>query len=450
MKKKVRIIVVDDEQIVRESLYGWLKMDGYETDAASSAEEALDMLKKQKYNLMFLDNKMPGMDGLELLEKLKEDEPDMAVVMITAYGSIDTAVNAMKNGAYDYLLKPFDPGEIGILVKKIIDYQGMAEENIVLRTQIKESSRLESLIGQSRAMQKVFELILDVAGADSNVLITGETGTGKGLVAKAIHTQSSRAYGPFVAVNCGAFTEHLLESELFGHEKGAFTGAVYTKKGRFELAQNGTLFLDEIGEISMKMQIDLLRVLEEKKFYRVGGTQPIDVDFRIISATNRELGEAIQTGKFRQDLYYRLNVITIHVPPLRERKEDIPLLANHFLKRFVKELNKPMDKISREAMDEMMIHDWPGNVRELENALERAVVVGKGRTVSAQELPFCSEKPSYIPKDGTLREVEKSHIIQTLEDNAWNVTRTAAILGIDRVTLYNRIKKFNLKKPADV
>ncbi len=449
MRKKIRIMVVDDELIVRESLSGWLKMDGYQVDTAASAQEALDLLQKSHYNIMFLDNKMPGMDGLDLLDKLKEEEPDMAVVMITAYGSIDGAIRAMKQGAYDYLLKPFDPNEVGILVQKIVDYQGLAEENIILKDQIRESSRLESLIGQSKAMQNVFKMILDVAEADSNILITGETGTGKGLVAKAIHTQSRRAYGPFIAVNCGAFTEHLLESELFGHEKGAFTDAFYSKKGRFELARGGTLFLDEVGEISMKMQIDLLRVLEEKKFYRVGGEQPIEMDCRILSATNRELGQAIQEGTFRQDLFYRLNVITIHVPPLRERKEDIPLLANHFLRRFAKEINKPVDNISREALDEMMLYDWPGNVRELENAIERAVVVGKGRTIQAGSLPFYQEKPSYVPKDGSLKEVEKAHIIEVLEDTSWNITKAAATLGIDRVTLYNRIKKYGLKKPSD-
>ncbi|MBW2061385.1 MAG: sigma-54-dependent Fis family transcriptional regulator [Deltaproteobacteria bacterium] len=449
MKKKVRIMVVDDELIVRESLSGWLKMDGYEVDTAASADEALELLKKHRYNIMFLDNKMPGMDGLELLDSLKEEEPDMAVVMITAYGSIDTAIRAMKGGAYDYLLKPFDPNEIGMLVRKIVDYQGLAEENIILKDQIREKTRLESLIGQSRAMQKVFDLILDVAETDSNILITGETGTGKGLVAKAIHTQSPRAYGPFIAVNCGAFTEHLLESELFGHEKGAFTDAVVSKKGRFELAQGGTLFLDEVGEISMKMQIDLLHVLEEKQFYRVGGTQPIEADFRIMSATNRELGQAIQEGAFRQDLYYRLNVITIHAPPLRERKEDIPLLANHFLRRMAKELNKPFDSISRKALDEMMLYDWPGNVRELENAIERAVVVGRGRAIQAESLPFYQEKPLYTPKDGSLKEVEKAHIIEVLEDTQWNISKAAATLGIDRVTLYNRIKKYGLKKPSN-
>ncbi|MBW2623759.1 MAG: sigma-54-dependent Fis family transcriptional regulator, partial [Deltaproteobacteria bacterium] len=402
MKKKVRIMVVDDEMIVRESLAGWLTMDGYQVDMAASADEALGLLKKNSYNVMFLDNKMPGMDGIELLDILKEEERDLAVVMITAYGSIDTAIQAMKYGAHDYLLKPFDPHEIGLLVKKIVDYQDMAEENLLLKDQVREINRLESLVGQSKAMQKVFGLILDVAEAHSNVLITGETGTGKGLVAKAIHTQSPRAYGPFIAVNCGALTEHLLESELFGHEKGAFTDAKYTKKGRFELAQGGTLFLDEVGEVAMKMQIDLLRVLEERQFFRVGGTRPIEADLRILAATNRELGLAIEQGNFRQDLYYRLNVITIHVPPLRERKEDIPLLANHFLRRFSKEINKPFDKISREALDEMMLHDWPGNVRELENAIERAVVIGRGRTIQAEHLPFYESPAAYSPKDGTL------------------------------------------------
>jgi DNA-binding NtrC family response regulator len=449
MKKKVRIMVVDDELIVRESLAGWLTMDGYQVDMASSADEALNLLKQKSYNVMFLDNKMPGMDGIELLNILKEEEHDLAVVMITAYGSIDTAVQAMKYGARDYLLKPFDPNEIGMLVKKIVDYQDMAEENLMLKDQVREINRLESLVGQSKAMQNVFNLILDVAETDSNILITGETGTGKGLVAKAIHTQSPRAYGPFIAVNCGALTEHLLESELFGHEKGAFTDAKYSRKGRFELAQGGTLFLDEVGEIAMKMQIDLLRVLEEKQFFRVGGVRPIEADLRILSATNRELGQAIEERSFRQDLYYRLNVITIHVPPLRERKEDIPLLANHFLRRFSKEMNKPFDKISREALDEMMLYDWPGNVRELENAIERAVVIGRGRTVNVEYLPFYEGQAAYTPKDGSLREVEKAHIIQIIEDSSWNITRAASTLGIDRVTLYNRIKKYGLQKPND-
>jgi DNA-binding NtrC family response regulator len=363
MKKKARIAIVDDEEIVRESLAGWLKMDGYEVDQAASAEAALELLKQRRYHILFLDIKMPGMDGIELLGHLQTDDPELAVVMITAFGSIDTAVEAMKRGAHDYLLKPFEPAEIGLLIERIMGRQQLAEENEILKEEVQQRQRLESLVSGSPAMQRVFELILSVAETDSSVLITGETGTGKGLVAKAIHAQSPRAVCPFIAVNCGAFTEHLLESELFGHEKGAFTDAVHARKGRFELAQGGTLFLDEVGEVGMRMQIDLLKVLDERHFYRVGGSQRIDLDFRIIAATNRNLAEAIQGGSFRQDLFYRLNVIAIHVPPLRDRKDDIPILAKHFLKRFSKELNKPVDKISRDAYDEMMLYDWPGSSR---------------------------------------------------------------------------------------
>jgi DNA-binding NtrC family response regulator len=449
MKKKARIAIVDDEEIVRESLAGWLQMDGYDVDQAASAEAALELLKSRRYNIIFLDIKMPGMDGIELLGHLQEDDPELAVVMITAFGSIDTAVEAMKRGAHDYLLKPFDPAEISLLIERIIGHQKLAEENEILKEQVQQRQRLESLVSGSAAMQKVFELILSVAKTDSSVLITGETGTGKGLVAKAIHAQSPRAACPFIAVNCGAFTEHLLESELFGHEKGAFTGAVHLRKGRFELAQGGTLFLDEVGEVGMKMQIDLLKVLDEKHFYRVGGSQRIDVDFRVIAATNRNLAQAIQDGSFRQDLFYRLNVIAIHVPPLRERKDDIPILAKYFLKRFSKEMNKPVDKISRDAFDEMMLHDWPGNVRELENAIERAVVIGQGREIQAESLPFFKEEQAYVPRDQSLQEIEKAHIVQVLEELQWNITRSAATLGIDRVTLYNRIKKYGLKKPSD-
>jgi DNA-binding NtrC family response regulator len=449
MKKRARIAIVDDEEIVRESLAGWLQMDGYEVDQASSAEAALELLKSRRYNIIFLDIKMPGMDGIELLGHLQKDDPELAVVMITAFGSIDTAVLAMKRGAHDYLLKPFDPAEISVLIERIIGHQRLAEENEILKDQVQSRQRLESLVSGSRAMEKVFELILSVAETDTSVLVTGETGTGKGLVAKAIHAQSPRAACPFISVNCGAFTEHLLESELFGHERGAFTGAVNLRKGRFELAQGGTIFLDEVGEVGMKMQIDLLKVLDEKHFFRVGGSQRIDLDFRVISATNSNLAQSISGGSFRQDLFYRLNVIAIHVPPLRDRKEDIPILAKHFLKRFARELNKPVDKISREAFDEMMLHDWPGNVRELENAIERAVVIGQGREIQADALPFFQQEQAYVPQDRSIQEMEKSHIIGVLEDLQWNITRSATLLGIDRVTLYSRIKKYGLKKPSD-
>jgi DNA-binding NtrC family response regulator len=352
----------------------------------------------------------------------------------------------MKGGAYDYLLKPFDPDELGVLIEKIADHQAKVRENIFLRQQYKDRTRFESMIGQSPSMQEVFDLIQDISSVDSTVLITGETGTGKELAAKAIHTNSPRCEGPFVSVNCGSVPEHLMESELFGHQKGAFTDAKATKRGRLEMAHGGTLFLDEIGEISMRMQIDLLRVLEDRVFYRVGGTQPIEADFRVIAATNKNLEEAIRAGSFREDLFYRLNVISFRMPPLKERKEDVPLLASHFLHRFSQETNKPVDLFSREAMDELMLHEWPGNVRELQNAVERAVVVCKGRKIIPEDLPiFCRARLSAAPGD-SLSEMERTHITRILRENDWNISRSAKILGIDRSTLYSKIKRHKINK----
>jgi DNA-binding NtrC family response regulator len=353
----------------------------------------------------------------------------------------------MKDGAQDYLLKPFDPNELGLLIEKIVSLQAQKRENLFLKEDYKERTRFESMIGQSPSMQKVFEMIQDVAPTATTVLITGETGTGKGLAAKAIHTNSPRSEGPFVVVNCGAIPEHLMESELFGHQKGAFTDAKETKKGRLDLAHGGTLFLDEIGEISMRMQIDLLRVLEDHVFYRVGGTQPIETDFRVIAATNRNLEKAIQDEAFREDLYYRLNVISFKMPPLRERKEDIPLLADHFIRRFAQEANKTVTGIEREALDEMMLHEWPGNVRELENAIERAVVIGKGRKIHPQDLPFFNAEARVCFPESTLKEVERAHILNILETHQWNIAGCAKILGVDRSTLYAKIKRYALKKP---
>ena len=441
-----KILIVDDELIMRESLAGWLERDGHSVQTASSGEEALEKLKETRFDILLVDIKMEGISGLDVLHTVKENDPDVAVVMITAYGSIPTAIEAMKKGAFDYMLKPFDPNELGVLIEKIIHHQEQTRENIYLKEQHKERTRFESMIGQSRPMQAIFDLICDAAPVDSTVLITGETGTGKGLAAKAIHTNSSRHNGPFVTVNCGAIPEHLMESELFGHQKGAFTDAKETKKGRLELAHGGTLFLDEIGEIGMRMQIDLLRVLEDGVFYRVGGTQPMEADFRVIAATNRNLEIAIKEGIFREDLFYRLNVISFQMPSLKERKEDIPLLAEHFLHRFSQETNKPIDKVSREAMDEMMLYDWPGNVRELENAIERAVVVGKGREMQPEDLPIFCHEPSPAIRNNSLQEVEKAHIQQILKENSWNIARSAKILGIDRSTLYSKIKRYEIEK----
>jgi DNA-binding NtrC family response regulator len=441
-----KILIVDDELIMRESLAGWLQRDGHTVQTAPSGEEALEKLKESHFDIMLVDIKMEGISGLDVLQQVKESDPDVAIVMITAYGSIPTAIQAMKNGAYDYMLKPFDPNELGVLIEKITRYQEQEREMLFLREEQKARTRFESMIGQSKPMQDIFDLICDVAPMDSTVLITGETGTGKGLAAKAIHTNSPRCNGPFVTVNCGAIPEHLMETELFGHQKGAFTDAKETKKGRLELAHAGTIFLDEVGEISMRMQIDLLRVLEDRVFYRVGGTQPLEVDFRVIAATNRDLEKAIKDGSFREDLFYRLNVVSIKMPALSQRKEDIPLLAEHFLQRFIQETNKPIDKIDREAMDEMMLYDWPGNVRELENAMERAVVVGKSRQIMPEDLPILCHEPLHAPRNNSLKEVEKAHILQILTDNEWNIARSAKMLGIDRSTLYSKIKKYNLQK----
>ncbi len=442
----VKILIVDDELIMRESLAGWLQRDGHTVDTVPSGEAAMEKLKEARFDIMLVDIKMEGMSGLDVLQHVKENDPDVAIVMITAFGSIPTAIEAMKNGAYDYMLKPFDPNELGVLIDKIIKHQNQEREMLFLREEHKERTRFESMIGQSKPMQEVFDLICDVAPMESTVLITGETGTGKGLAAKAIHTNSPRCNGPFVMVNCGAIPEHLMESELFGHQKGAFTDAKETKKGRLELAHDGTLFLDEVGEINMRMQIDLLRVLEDRVFYRVGGTQPIEADFRVIAATNRNLEKAIKDGIFREDLFYRLNVISIQMPPLNKRKEDIPLLAEHFLHRFIQETNKNIDKIDREAMDELMLYDWPGNVRELENAIERAVVVTKERKLLPEHLPIFCHEPLHAPRNNSLPEVEKAHIRQILTDNDWNIARSAKILDIDRSTLYSKIKRYGLQK----
>lgn len=443
--KQFTLLVVDDELIIRESLSGWLQQDGYQVDTAESAAEALQKAEAKHYDIMLVDVKMPEMDGLTLLKHIKEREPDTAVVMMTAYGSIADAVEAMKQGAFDYLLKPFDLEELSLTLEKLVQMQTLAMENIVLKDRVAKVTRFEELIGQSEPMLKLYELILDVAQTDATVLITGETGTGKELVARAIHAQSARRFAPFIAVNCGAFTEQLLESELFGHEKGAFTDAKFTKKGRLELAHGGTLFLDEIGDITMKMQIDLLRVLETHKFTRVGGTKPIYSDFRVIAATHQDLQAALAEGTFRRDLYYRLHVVHLAVPPLRDRREDIPLLAEHFLRRYAAETNKKIDSIHPEALAAMHHYDWPGNVRELENAIERAVVVGKGRQIRLEDLPFLSPAARPAGPALSLEEMEREHIARVLATTEGNISRAAQVLQINRTTLYHKVKKYGLK-----
>jgi DNA-binding NtrC family response regulator len=364
---------------------------------------------------------------------------------MTAYGDIRDAVGAMKLGAYDYLLKPFDLEELSFTIEKLVQMRALAMENLILRDRLASITRFENLVTQSPAMIKLFETIVDVAQSDATVLITGETGTGKELVARAIHAQSPRCYAPFIATNCGAFTDHLLESELFGHEKGAFTDAKNTKKGRLEMANAGTLFLDEVGDISMKMQIDLLRVLETREFSRVGGTITLHSDFRVIAATNQDLMEAIQKKTFRSDLFYRLNVVHLQVPPLRERPEDIPLLAQHFLRCYATETNKKIDSIQPEAMVALQRYPWPGNVRELENVIERAVVLGKKRKIHLNDLPASIAMGGAAEMEKcSLEEVECQHITRLLAIEGGNLSNVARILRINRSTLYAKIKKYGL------
>lgn len=446
MKRDIKILVVDDEEIVRESLVEWLKEDGYYAEAAADGFEALEKLKEKSWDIALVDLKMPKMDGIELLEKIKEQSPDTQVIIFTAYATVHTAVQAIKKGAYDYLVKPLDPEEVSLLIERLIRSQELVREVSYLRKELSKQYRFHDLISKSPKMQQIFELAKVVAKSNSNVLILGESGTGKELLARAIHNESPRANGPFVAVSCVAIPDTLLESELFGHEKGAFTDAIAQKKGKFELAHGGTLFLDEIGDISPKMQLALLRVLEEREFTRVGGTKPIKVDVRIIAATNRNLQKAVEEGRFRDDLYYRLNVITIQIPPLRERKEDIPLLVEHFIEKFNIQMGKRVKGISQEAMRLLMEYDWPGNVRELENVIERAMVITKGELITPEDL--------FLPTSGkaeenplSLEAVEKAHILKVLNETGWNIHRSAQILGIDRTTLYHKIRRYGLKRP---
>ena len=444
--KKIKIIVVDDEPSIRESLRGWLQQDGYQVETAAGGPEALAKNAENRFDIMLIDVKMPEMDGLTLLKKIKEIDSDIAIVMMTAHGAIRDAIEAIKLGAYDYLLKPFELEELSFTIEKLVQMQTLAMENLILKDRVASITRFENLVGQSPSMLTLFEAIVDVAKSDATVLVTGETGTGKELVARAIHTQSPRCYAPFIALNCGAFTDQLLESELFGHEKGAFTDAKNTKKGRLEMANAGTLFLDEVGDISMKMQIDLLRVLETRDFSRVGGTVTLHSDFRVIAATNQDLEEAIRAKTFRQDLFYRLNVVHLQVPPLRERTDDIPLLAQHFLWRYAVETNKKIDSIQLEAMEVMRRYPWPGNVRELENAIERAVVVGKSRQIQLSDLPFAIAKGDAAEMEKlSLEEMERQHIARVLAIEDGNRSNAAKILRVNRSTLYAKIKKYGME-----
>jgi DNA-binding NtrC family response regulator len=436
-----RLLIVDDELSVRDSLGKWFREEGYEVETAESASDAMTRLAEGKWHAALVDIKMHGTDGIELQRRMHEIDPDLLVIMMTGYASVETAVAALKNGAYDYVTKPLDPDEISHLVKKALAHKQTEQENVRLRETVAEVARPEDIVGQSSAMNHVYDAIETVGPTDATVLITGESGTGKELVARAIHHASPRKFHPLVVIHCGALTESLLESELFGHEKGAFTGAQYRKKGKFEIAEGGTVFLDEIGDISLKTQTDLLRVLQEREIVRVGSNLPIKVDFRCVAATNKDLEKMIDEGSFRPDLFYRLNVFRIELPPLRERRDDIPILVNHFVHKFSQQMNKKITRVSPAAMNLLQQQTWTGNVRELENAVERAMVVAQEPEIRESDFVFkAASVPNGAPK--SLEEIERAHILRTLESVKWNQTRAAEILQIDRVTLHHKLKKY--------
>jgi len=436
-----KLLIVDDELSVRDSLGKWFREEGYEVATVENANDALTQLAEQRWDAALVDIKMHGTDGIELQRRMHEVDAELVVIMMTGYASVETAVTALKNGAYDYVTKPLDPDEIAHLVKNALAHKHANQENVLLRETVAEVARPGDIVGQSGPMRKLFDAIDTVGPTDATVLITGESGTGKELVARAIHHASPRRFHPMVAIHCGALTETLLESELFGHEKGAFTGAQYRKKGKFEIAEGGTVFLDEIGDISLKTQTDLLRVLQEREITRVGGNQTIKVDFRCVAATNKNLEKLIEEGKFRPDLFYRLNVFRIELPALRERRDDIPTLVNHFVHKFSQAMNKRITRVAPAAMNQLQQQPWIGNVRELENSVERAMVVGQEPELNEQDFIF--KQTSVSTSAGkTLDEMERAHILQVVEECGGNQSHAAEVLDIDRVTLYHKLKKY--------
>ena len=446
MKRRISLLIVDDEESVRDSLYNWFIEDGYEVDCAANAKEALTKIEAGNFDIILADIKMPGMDGLEMHRRIKAIDSDVIVIVMTAFASVETAVQALKDGAFDYVTKPFDPDDLSHLIRNAANQISLKNENEALKNRV-SLENIEDIVGNSKAMLKVLKAVENVAQSNSSVIITGESGTGKELIARAIHSNSARKFFPLVTVHCGALSEDLLESELFGHEKGAFTGAMFNRKGRFEMADGGTIFLDEIATISGKMQIELLRVLESKTFVRVGGNKEIRSDFRVICATNRNLKKLVEEKTFREDLYYRLNVVNITIPPLRERREDIPMLVQYFIKKYCTSMSRDLISIDQAALKRMEEYDFPGNVRELENMIERAIVVGNGKEIRLKDLPF--EKDIITNSNDSLSELEKKYIQQTLDKFNWNISRSAKALKIDRVTLYNKIKKYQLQSPKN-
>lgn len=456
------VLIIDDEPLMRISISDALKAEGYNVASAATGSEGLKAIKDTSYDVVITDLRLPEVDGVQILKTCRQISPHTKVLMITAYGSVDTAVEAMRIGAYDYITKPFSMDELILTVKRLIALRDLEDENVYLKEKIEEKYDFSGIIGKSEKMQDIFENIKIIAPTDTTVLITGESGTGKELVANAIHYNSPRKNEAFIKVSCAALPETLLEAELFGHERGAFTGALKQKKGRFELAHKGTLFLDEIGEINQTVQVKLLRVLQEREFERLGGTSTINVDVRIIGATQRDLKKEVQKGNFREDLYYRLNVVPVQLPPLRDRKEDVLLLTDHFLKVYAKHMNKPLKGISIDAREFILKYNFPGNIRELENAIKRAVTLSRDKEIHPWDLPedICTicresskmgEKLNYSESLPTAISLfEKQYILRVLEEAKGNKTLASKILGISRKTLWEKSRLYGLLKKEEI
>jgi DNA-binding NtrC family response regulator len=454
-----RILIVDDDKEIRGLMAEILEEEGYAVDTATDGNKAIKAIDKTFYDLVLTDLKMPKIDGMKVLQHVVEQSDDTSCIILTGFGTIEGAVEAIKTGAFHYITKPIKAAEIRTVVKNALKFKLLERENVRLKQELRKKYRFENFVGDSKPIQQVFELIEKVADTDSTVLITGQSGTGKELIAKAIHYNSYRKDKPMVVINCGAIPEELLESELFGHEKGAFTGAHKSRIGRFELASGGTIFLDEIGDMSVNLQVKLLRVLQEQRFERVGSTRTITVDVRIIAATNQDLSTAVKEGKFREDLFYRLNVIPIKVPPLKARNSDIPLLVDFFVKKFNKEKQKETKGFTRKAMDTLLHYSWPGNVRELENLVERVMILSSGETVDLDDIPESIRQQSQtlvptevLPKGGlrfdrAVEEYEKRLILQALDETNWVKTKAAKLLKMNRTTLIEKMKKKKLAQP---
>jgi len=450
---KEKILVVDDEQSHRMMLKAVLMKEGYEIIEADDGVSAIKAVENEPFDLILMDIRMTDMDGIEAMKEIRKMSPSIPVVMMTAYASVKTAVEALKSGAYDYLTKPLDIDELKILIQKSLEHYRLQEENAFLKERLEDRFDFSQIIGKGRRMKELFETLSLIAPSDATILIYGESGTGKELVANAIHQNSPRAQKPFIKVSCAALPETLLESELFGHEKGAFTGAIARKAGRFQMADGGSLFLDEVSEMSPSTQVKLLRVLQEREFEPLGSTKTIHVDIRLIAATNKDLDVEVKEGRFREDLFYRLNVIPIHLPPLRERKEDIPLLAEHFFKHYQEKNKSSIRGFLPKTIDTIIRYDWPGNIRELENAIERAVLLCQSEYISPEDLPLPVQGAEdrdqsilYVPPGMTLKEVEKGVILQVLAEMKGNRTNTAQILGISRKTLQNKLKEYGIQE----